>query len=664
MFAENTLLLKTFRRTRSATLAFLALNLWLGAAWAQGFMQQGSKLVGSGAVGAAEQGSAVALSADGNTALVGGLQDNNDNGAVWVFIRDANGNWTQQGSKLVGSGAINSAPYGALQGVSVALSSDGNTALVGGQGDNNIGAVWVFTRDATGNWSQQGSKLIGSGYSNTLSPFGQGHSVALSSDGNTALVGDPGDSNTGGNYGIGAAWAFTRDAQGNWSQQGNKLVGSGAAGAPGQGVSVALSSDGNTALVGGPDDNDDAGAVWVFTRDTSGNWTQQGDKLVGAGTIGVARQGSSVALSGDGNMAIIGGPYDNAGYPSAQGAAWVFTRNSSGNWSQQGTKLVGTGVAGSAGQGSSVALSSAGNTAVVGGPADNSGAGAVWIFTRDNNGSWSQEGDKLVGSGAAGPSFQGSAVTISADGNTSLESGSADNNLLGAVWVFTQSAVTTAQPLVKSVGNGASFAQAFAPGMLMSVFGTGLSTGIPQTVTTVPLPLTSSSGTSVTINGMPAPLLYISATQINLQVPYEASTGTATLIVSSGGQSSSISFKIQSAAPGIFVDSQTGHIVPNESASAGSIIELFLTGAGQVTPAEATGNVPAQGTTPVPDLPIAMTVGGVAVTPVYVGIPSWSVGVLQINFAVPSTLAGGTYPVVVTVGSVSSQAALLTKTTP
>jgi uncharacterized protein (TIGR03437 family) len=69
---------------------------------------------------------------------------------------------------------------------------------------------------------------------------------------------------------------------------------------------------------------------------------------------------------------------------------------------------------------------------------------------------------------------------------------------------------------------------------------------------------------------------------------------------------------------------------------------------------------PAAGTTPVPDLPLMMTVGGLAVTPVYEGIPSWSVGVLQINFAVPSTLAAGTYPVVVTIGGAASNRALLT----
>jgi uncharacterized protein (TIGR03437 family) len=217
---------------------------------------------------------------------------------------------------------------------------------------------------------------------------------------------------------------------------------------------------------------------------------------------------------------------------------------------------------------------------------------------------------------------------------------------------------------ISGVGNGGSFGQSFAPGMLMSVFGTGLSTSAPQSVTTVPLPLTSVSGTSATINGIPAPLLYISATQINLQIPYEVSVGSAVLTVTAGGQSGSISFAVQAAAPGIFVDSQNGHIVPNESAAAGSTIGMFLTGAGQVTPPEPTGNVPAQGTTPVPNLPVTMTVGGVSVTPIYIGVPNWSVGELQINFTVPSTLAAGTYPVVVTIGGVSSQAAQLTVTAP
>ena len=135
-----------------------------------------------------------------------------------------------------------------------------------------------------------------------------------------------------------------------FTQQGPKLVGTGyVATAPGQGTSVAISSDGNTIIVGAPGDVDpstgaEIGAAWVFTR-TNGVWTQQGAKLVGTGAPGDARQGTSVALSADGNTAIVGGPADNA----TTGAAWVFTRTN-GVWSQQGAKLVATGAIGLAGR--------------------------------------------------------------------------------------------------------------------------------------------------------------------------------------------------------------------------------------------------------------------------------------------------------------------------
>jgi uncharacterized protein (TIGR03437 family) len=99
-------------------------------------------------------------------------------------------------------------------------------------------------------------------------------------------------------------------------------------------------------------------------------WTQQGSKLVGPGGNG---QGSFVALSGDGNMALVGGTADDG-----SGGAWVFTR-SGGVWTQ-GSRLVGTGATGDACQGASVALSANGNTALVGGPCDNNNAGAAWPF--------------------------------------------------------------------------------------------------------------------------------------------------------------------------------------------------------------------------------------------------------------------------------------------
>ncbi len=104
------------------------------------FAQQAT-LTASNEIGKSLLGSAVALDRDGDTALVGGPQDNNGIGAVWVFTRRGS-TWTQQ-AKLTGGGAIGSAQFG----TGVALSSDGKTALIGGPGDNSgLGAGWVFTR--------------------------------------------------------------------------------------------------------------------------------------------------------------------------------------------------------------------------------------------------------------------------------------------------------------------------------------------------------------------------------------------------------------------------------------------------------------------------------------------------------------------------------------
>jgi hypothetical protein len=200
--------------------------------------------------------------------------------------------FTQQGPKLVGTGAVGGANGDVLQGSSVAVSADGSTAIVGGPSDNaNTGAAWVFTR-SNGVWTQQGLKLVGT----AVGPSQQGHSVSLSGDGNTAIVGGPSD-----NANIGAAWVYTR-SNGVWTQQGSKLVGSGAVGNAAQGYSVALSADGNTAAIGGPNDSSNAGAAWIFTR-SNGVWTQQGEKLVGSDEAAPysAQQGWAVALSADGH---------------------------------------------------------------------------------------------------------------------------------------------------------------------------------------------------------------------------------------------------------------------------------------------------------------------------------------------------------------------------
>jgi hypothetical protein len=396
-------------------LVFAALFCAAQPASAQ-FTQQGPKLVGIGAVGAAREGWSVALSADGNIAIVGGPLDNSDVGAGWVFGR-SDGVWFQQGAKEFGAGAVGEA----VQGISAALSADGSIAILGGPGnDAGAGAAWVF--------GLGGSVELPLG-TGAVGDAQQGVSVALSADGNTAIVGGIQD-----NSNAGAAWVFTQSG-GVWTQQGSKLFGAAAVGNANQGQSVALSADGNTAIVGGVGDNADAGAAWVFTR-SSGVWTPGGIKLpLGTGAVGAAQQGRSVALSADGNTAIVGGPQDNSG----AGALWVYTR-SGGVWTQQGPKLVGSGAVGAALQGYAVALSADGNIAIVGGYADNSFAGAAWVFTRSGGGVWTQQGPKLVGNGAAGAAEQGNSVALSADGSTAIVGGYADSSYTGAAWVFTASA--------------------------------------------------------------------------------------------------------------------------------------------------------------------------------------------------------------------------------
>jgi hypothetical protein len=184
------------------------------------------------------------------------------------------------------------------------------------------------------------------------------------------------------------------------------------------GAAVALSGDGKTAVIGGPADNKGAGAAWVFIR-TGSTWTQQGAKLVGSGEVAEARFGGSVALSADGNTALIGGYGDNGGV----GAAWVFTRSGS-TWKQLGAKLTGAGEVGKGAFGSSVALSSDHSTALIGGPSDAESAGAMWTFKYESaTSNYVEQGSKLTPA-VKGKSF-GTGVAVSATGETALVGGEA-----------------------------------------------------------------------------------------------------------------------------------------------------------------------------------------------------------------------------------------------
>src|SRR6056300_881264 len=293
-----------------------------------GSWDTGTKILEPGAEPHAQFGFSVNISSDGNTAIVGALLENGspsapvtDSGAAYIFTR-TNGSWD--------TGTTIRAPDPGQDdrfGQSVALSSDGNTAIVGAFYDDGppsepvsqTGAAYIFTR-TSGSWDT-GTKIVAT---NQQSYDVFGGSVSISGDGNTAIVGAYGD---GGTY-KGAAYIFTK-SNGSWDT-GTKITAPGGATQDAFGIGVALSSDGNTAIVGAyledgtsPDVNFNSGAVYIFTR-TSGSW-DTGTKIVTSDPGPTSGFGISVSLSDDGNTFIAGAYREEAG--AETGAAYIFERD-------------------------------------------------------------------------------------------------------------------------------------------------------------------------------------------------------------------------------------------------------------------------------------------------------------------------------------------------
>jgi uncharacterized protein (TIGR03437 family) len=205
--------------------------------------------------------------------------------------------------------------------------------------------------------------------------------------------------------------------------------------------------------------------------------------------------------------------------------------------------------------------------------------------------------------------------------------------------------------------NTASFQPVFAPGMLMSVYGTKLANST-QSAQSSSLPL-SLDGVSATVNGVPAPLCFISPDQLNVQIPYETAIGRALVVVNNNGGVASYPIQVTPAAPGIFNSSGT----IEGTASRGGSLSLYITGDGETAPMVDTGAAPPAGTpsneVPKPILPVKVTIGGVPAEVTSIG-NAGLVGVTQLIVTVPRNAPVGAQPVVVTVGSLSSLAETLT----
>jgi hypothetical protein len=257
-----------------------------------------------------------------------------------------------------------------------------------------------------------------------------GLAVALSGDGHTALVGAPGRT-------VGAAYVFVQKG-GKWSQA-QELDSPAGAAEDEYGLSVALSADGSTALVGAPTgDTDQAGIVYSYARE--GGTYVLGGRLTPADGAFSDEFGASVSLSGLGNVALIGAPIHN-GY---QGAAYVFVHGAHA-WSQQ-RELVNPDVAGS-GYGLSVSEAADGLAGVVGAPLGNDVQGAAYAVNQING---TQQ--ELVASDAAEGAFFGVTVSMNALGTRVLVGSPTANLGDGAAYVFDYSkgAWAQSQELVQS----------------------------------------------------------------------------------------------------------------------------------------------------------------------------------------------------------------------
>jgi uncharacterized protein (TIGR03437 family) len=228
--------------------------------------------------------------------------------------------------------------------------------------------------------------------------------------------------------------------------------------------------------------------------------------------------------------------------------------------------------------------------------------------------------------------------------------------------------VTT--PVITKI-QGPSYAVKLSPGSLFSLYGDLF---VPANVTalapTPPWP-TSLAGVSVSINGFLAPLYYVSKTQINGQVPFEVTPGTATLTITSNGSAAAqLSFAVIAAQPDILVQNggtqaiavnQDGNVnTPAQPAHAGDVEVLYLTGIGIPAPPVPTGAAsPSLAPFAQVNYPYTITLNSRQITVYYLGYAPGFPALVQANIQIPAGTAPGDLPVVVTVNGASSASAVV-----
>jgi adhesin/invasin len=231
-------------------------------------------------------------------------------------------------------------------------------------------------------------------------------------------------------------------------------------------------------------------------------------------------------------------------------------------------------------------------------------------------------------------------------------------------------AVSVSVPAIGQNGivDGAGFASTISAGGIASLFGTNLAASTASAAA-VPLP-TILAGTQVLVNGVAAPLFYVSPKQINFQMPAETVGASVSVVVVSGGINSvSASVNIAAAGPGIFTVNSNGQgqaALLNQDnsvnsaqnpAAAGSVIQIFATGLGLTNPAIAAGqpgsSSPLDNTVSTP----VVTIDGVSAVVGFSGLAPGFVGLYQVNVTVPAGTASGSATLQIQINGQSSNTA-------
>ncbi|TAH24636.1 MAG: T9SS C-terminal target domain-containing protein [Cytophagales bacterium] len=397
----------------------------------QEFGQYKQKIRATDGVGNPAQGYSSAISDDGNLAVSGGYLDNGGMGAAWVFT--FNGiDWLQTGTKLVGADAIGASN----QGYAVDISADGKIIAVSGIADNDsIGAVWTYVYTGS-DWIPLGTKITPPNtLTGTNGKLNFGYSVSLSQNGQMLAVGSPLANN-----GNGIALVYSFDGS-NWINQQVNIVPNDAVGAAYFGNALKMSADGQKLISCGLDDNNGNGAGWVFTFNGI-DWLQVGDKLIPSDAILPTATGlnfgTSVSASSSLEYVIIGSNNDANG----MGGAWIFSFSGiNQKWQQQGMKLVALDTLGLANQGISVAMSSNGSIAAVGGFSDDNYNGALWSYI--NTGSeWQRFGRKLQSSDPGDFPFLSKSCDLNADGSRLVAGAFFEDFNIGSIRIFNNATYT------------------------------------------------------------------------------------------------------------------------------------------------------------------------------------------------------------------------------